>query len=633
MAGLYATLGHSHPGRIQAAADRLVCLPSESIETIVEENFTIAWVSHDPVDLFAPAYHSTTGVRVITAGRVAWSEPDWQRAEDLTQYAGGLSNRLILDQYLSGGIAAIERFNGSAVVLIYDPREQLLHLLTDQFGFHPAFLYRSQSVEGCIISTFPDAIADAPEANTTPDYVSMAEFLREWKTTPPHTYYREIKYAGAANHCCWNLANLTFHQRTYWQPFQTGFAPSLGAAVDHLTEAVRHAIQIRTLPRLAPIATYISGGMDSRVIPFAASDSSRMYGINLYDVPNRESTIAQQICKAAEIKYIGYARDEDYYPRWMRQGVEISGAMWSVEDNHFLGTLETIQQLEARTVLAAFPVDDLFKGACLEQRYVRVLGRNLPFFRFDEQFVKGFLMEDPPRQSPPEFAQAIDQRLQEWFGDLPQKLTTDEQRLQVEDRRVRPACYQPGLSDNMMFRIVPYDIFLADRGIADCYSQTRPQWKINATLWSRVIARICGTSIVDANRGWRPGASHSEKLLVFARDWLQRRFVSAAKKAPSLATEGSWSNLGWYAVHSRTLQEMWESTPTDDRQLIAALWGSDAWSVPLSDWAKPATLTDKGMSHGNSPYSLFRILTLLNHWSIRRQSDRPFKLLSTHSSR
>jgi hypothetical protein len=621
MAGLYAILGHSKRDRIQQSVDRLTCLPGESVETIVEEDLAIAWVSHDPFDLFAPTYHAETGVRVITSGRVAWEESEWRRAEGLSQFTGGLSNRLILDRYLSHGIDAVERFNGSALVVIYDPREQIVHLLTDHFGFYPAFLYRAESVTDCVISTFPDAIAQDSQTHTTADLVSMAEFLREWKITPPHTYYNEIKYAGAASHSCWNLSDLTYRQRVYWQPFQTGFASSFDRAVDDLTEAVQNAIQIRTLPRLAPIVTYMSGGMDSRVIPFAASDSSSMYGINLYDVPNRESAIAQQLCEAAGVRYIGYARDKDYYPRWMRQGVKISGAMWSVEDNHFLGTLETIQKLGAKTVLAAFPVDDLFKGACLEQRYVQLLGRNLPFFQFDKTCVRGFLMEDPPRPAPSEFADAIDQRLQAWFGDLPEKLHTDEQRLQVEDRRVRPGCYQPGLSDNMMFRIVPYDIFLADRAIADCYSQTRPQWKINATLWSQVVARICGTSIVDANRGWRPGASHAEKLLIFAGDWLQRRWVKSPKASDSLATDGSWSNLGWYAVHSPTLRDLWESTPERDRQQITALWGSDPWSIPLSDWAKPATLTAKGMCHSNSPYGLFRILTLLNHWSIQRSTQ------------
>jgi hypothetical protein len=630
MAGFYAILDRVPRERICSAVDRLTCLPDESAEIIIEPNLSVAWVSHDPIALFAPAHHPETGVRVITAGRVAWNEADWQRAERLTQYTGGLSNRLILDQYLAGGVAAVERHNGSAIVLIWDARSKQLHLFTDHFGFYPVFLYRPQVVSGCVISTFPDAIADDAETKTTLDHVSMAEFLKEWKITPPHTYYNEIKYAGAATHWCWNLDNLTSWQRAYWQPFQTEYFSSLRTGVDHLTEAVRHAIHIRTLPRLSPVVTYVSGGMDSRVILFAASNPSNMYGINLYDVPNRESEIAQQLCKAAGVEYIGFARDEDYYPRWMRQGIQISGAMWSVEDNHFLGTLKIIQQLNAKTVLAAFPVDDLFKGACLEQRYVQFMGRNLPLFQFDDECLRGFLMESPARNSPPEFAQAIEQRLQEWFGDLPSRYRTDAERLAVEDRRIRPACYQPGLSDNMMFRIVPYDIFLGDRSIAECYSKIRPQWKINSALWSQVVAQVCGQTIVEANQGWRPGASNTEKLLMFSRNWLMRRLVQKLNLKPkvtqsNLATEGSWPNLGWYITHSTTLREMWENAPSEDRKLIAALWGSNPWNVSLNDWASSPKLHSNGMSHGNSPYGLFRILTLLNYLALRRESQLKVK--------
>ncbi len=619
MAGLYITLGNSSSQRLQQATKRLICSSSESVETILQEQLAIAWVSHDSPEFFAPAHDPATGVRVITAGRVAWTQTGWNIAKSLTQYQGGFGCRLLLDRYLTGGIAAIERHNGSAVVVVWDPRDQLLHVLTDHFGFYPLFTYAPHHVDNCVISSFPDAIAGDDTVRVTTDYVSMAEFLREWKITPPHTYYAEIKHAGAATHHTWNLAQDTHHQRIYWQPFQDEFYPDLNTAIDELTAAVQHAIQTRTLPHLAPIATYISGGMDSRVIPFAAHDASVMYGVNLYDVPNRESAIAQQICTASGIPYIGYVREADYYPKWMRQGVEVSGGMWSAEDNHFLGTLNTLEQLQTRTVLAAFPVDDLFKGACLEQRYVRLMGRNLPFFQFDATPVKGFLMEDSPRPAPSEFAQAMEVRLDEWFGTLPEKLTTDRDRLLLEDRRVRPACYQPGLSDNMMFRITPYDIFLGDRAIADCYSRIRSQWKINATLWHQVVARICGDEIVDANRGWRPGASKAEKLAVFAQDWLKRR--RSGSSSEKLATDGSWSNLGWYARHSATVRDMWESASPYDRELITILWGSDPWETPLTEWATPAKLTAKGMIHQHSPYGLFRILTLLNRWAIQREAN------------
>jgi hypothetical protein len=619
MSGFYVTFDRSH--RIQAAAQRLVCSPQDQIEIITESDCAIAWVSQDPAPLFAPAHHPATGVWIITAGRVAWEEAEWQRAQQLTDYTGGLSNRLLLERYLAQGIAGIERHNGAAIVLVYDPRTRLVHLLTDHFGFYPAFLYRSHQVKNCVISSFPDAIADDPQIETTPDPVSMAEFLCEWKTTPPHTYYQEIKYAGAARHWTWNLADETCRSRTYWQPFQDEFFPNLNTAVEHLTNAVRQAVQIRTLPRLAPIATYISGGMDSRVIAYAANDPTDMIGLNLYDVPNREAAIAQQICQASGVEYVGYAREPDYYPKWLRRGVEISGGMWSAEDNHFLGTLETLQQCQVQTVLAAFPVDVLFKGVCLEQQYAQVLGRNLPFFQFAPDRSPGFMMEYPARTQPPAFAAMMQTRLQEWMGELPSTLKTERDRLQVEDLRIRPCCYQPGVSDNMMFRVVPYDIFLGDRAIADCYSKIRPQWKINATLWSRVVAEICGQDIVDSTRNWRPGASNAEKLAIFARDWLQRKVKSSGKKQ-GVATDGSWSNLGWYAAHSETLREMWEGVTEHDRHLITQLWGSAPWQVPLAEWSHKPTLNRYGQAHGNSPYALFRLLTLINYLSIRQSRSK-----------
>jgi hypothetical protein len=629
MSGFYVTLDRTSPHRIQAAAQRLVCSPQDVIQTIVEPDCAIAWVSQDPAALFAPAHHLATGVWIMTAGRVAWEEEEWQQAAQLTDYTGGLSNRLLLDQYLAKGISGIERHNGAAIVVIYDPRDRLVHLLTDHFGFYPAFLYRSQQGNHCVISSFPDAIADDPQIETTPDPVSMAEFLCEWKITPPHTYYQEIKYAGAARHWTWNLAGETWRaasqipqgSRTYWQPFQTDFFPNLNTAVEHLTSAVRHAIQIRTLPRLAPIATYISGGMDSRVIAYAAHNPTDMIGLNLYDVPNREAAIARQICHASGIEYVGHAREADYYPKWLRRGVEISGAMWSAEDNHFMGTLDTLQQRQVQTVLAAFPVDVLFKGVCLEQQYAQLFGRNLPFFQFAQERSPGFMMESPARTPSPEFAATMQTRLQEWMGELPTVLKTERDRLQVEDLRNRPCCYQPGVSDNMMFRVVPYDIFLGDRAIADCYSKIRPQWKINATLWSRVVAEICGRDIVDSTRNWRPGAGNPEKFLVFARDWLQRKLNSSGTKQ-GVATDGSWSNLGWYAAHSDTLREMWDGVGEGDRQLITRLWGSNPWSVPLAEWSHKPTLNRYGQAHGNSPYALFRLLTLINYLSVRRSHSK-----------
>jgi Asparagine synthase len=625
MAGLYVILGGPNPHRIQAAVERLTFFPNEVTITFNESFGSIAWVSQDDPTLFGPADHLQTGVRVVTAGRIAWDEADWQRAEGLAGYQGGLSNRLILEQYLQGGVAAVECHNGSAALLIWDPRDQCLHLFTDQLGFHPVFLYRPQTIDHCIIATFPDAIADDPSVETTPDYVSMAEFLKEWQATPPHTYYNEIKYAGAATHWHWPLAKGTGRCRQYWQPFQAGFEDNLDYAVEQLSTAVQQAVHRRSLPRLGPVAVYISGGLDSRVVPFTVADRRQTYGINLYDVPNPEAAIAEQICAAAGVRYIGFAREQDYYPRWMEQGVKISGAMWSVEDNHFLGTKDLLQQLGIKTVITALPADDLFKGDSLDRSYWQVLGANLPLFQFEPIWSRGFGLESPPRSTPPEFADAINQRLQEWFGDLPDMLTSDQQRLQVEDKRVRPICYVPATPEAMMFRAFPYDSFFADRSIAECYSRTPARWKLNSMLWGRVVAQLTDRNIIDVNRGWKPGASWAEKFWVYTWQRLKRSLKAATlSQSKGLATEGSWPNLGWYITHSPVLHAIWEGASPDDRALVTSLWGSDPWQLSLEAWTQPPVLNSGGLCHGQaSPYALFRLLTLLIYLKNRRNLSVP----------
>ena len=606
MAGIYITIGAGDRARIEVAAGRLKFFEEET-RIVCESGFCAAWVGHDDAHLFAPAADPATGVQIITAGRVSWDEPEWQRAERLQQFDGGLSNRLLLERYLSGGPAALNRHNGPAALVVWDPRDQRVHLWTDHFGYHPVFLYRPDSLPGAVIATFPDAIADDPHTDASTDEISMVEFLSAWRVTPPHTYFRDIKHAGAAVHCTWSLASKTFTRETYWQPFKDAPFASLEEAAEELASAVSNAVRIRTLPRLGPIASFTSGGMDSRAVLFASASPSDVIGINVYDVPNKEAAISKRLCEASGVQYVGFGRDEDYYPRWISEGARLSGAMWSTEDNHFLGIRDVVRQHGARTVTTACTTDWLFKGYGLEKTYARVFGRNLPLKVFTHERVPGFL-PNIPRAVPPEFKQQVEQRLEECFAGTPRALKTDEDWLAVEDRRVRPACYSVSVSGQIMYRIFPYDTFLADVRVADCYSRTRAEWKINSDVWGKAVQRICAGAgdIEDANFGWRIGSSTPAKLMAFGAGWIKRRVNPPKLGQPGgLATDGSWPNLGWYAEHSATLKRLWDSVSPETRHLVQRLWGGDPWGAPVQSWAK-------------APNDLFRILTLAQFAERRR---------------
>lgn len=583
-------------------------LQRESVATVIEPGVGgFVWIGTRQ-DRFGPARDNASGVRVVCSGQLAFSAHDWARAERLP-YEGGLACRLILERYLRGGAAAVVPYNGSAVIVIHDPRDGNSHVYTDQFGYHPCFLYRGDQPDKCTLTTFPDALLVDPDIDLTLDLVSMAEFMRAWRATPPHTYYTEVKHAGAAAHITINARSGRTTRRTYWTPFEHGFYPSLDAAAEELAGAVRTAIYERTSIAERP-AFFISGGADSRVLLFCAADRGRVTGINLYERAAQETDIAKQLCEVAGSKFLAIQRDNDYYPRNLVDIVRWSGAMWCAEDTHYSGFADHLAELKPDLVMTACTTDWLFKGYGLEKWYRSMFGRYLPFLVYTDERVDGFL-PNVPLPAPPRLEEAVNERLADWFEGCPRKLLTPLDRLRVEDRRVRPTAYTVSVSGQVMYRTFPYDTFLADSRIAECYSRTHPDWKLNREVWGKAAAMLCkdAGSIVDANYGWRVDASMSEKAVMFAAGWLGRRLrtkSSAAQDEDRPPSSGSWPELGWYALHSPTLKRLWQSVTTEERERMAAVCVADPWDRPLDQWAKD----------GNQ---LFRVLTLLVHW---REIDR-----------
>lgn len=598
--------------RLRSVAKELAC-PGKATSMEIGEPGWI-WVDDDP-ERFGPAIDMRTGVRVVTSGRLAWSANDWARAAKLP-YNGGLASRLVLERYLDRGAGAVAPFNGSAVIVVHDPRSAQIHLWTDQFGYHPCFLYRSDDVGNCIITTFPDLVLADPGVQATYDYVSMAEFLRAWRATPPNTYFSEIKHAGAAKHITVDLRGGSIRSEDYWTPFDDGFFPSMSAAAEELAGAVRLAIAERTAVAEHPVV-FISGGADSRVLLFCAEDPGRITAVNLYERPAAELDVARRLAELAGSRFAAFQRDTDFYPRNLPDTVRWSGAMWSIEDAHYSGFADEVRGFDADLVMTACTTDWVFKGYGLEKRCLTLFGRNLPFYGYLGQRTDGFL-PNYPRRSPTELAGSIDARMAAWFAGTPATLTIPRDRLLVEDRRVRPAAYTVSVSGPIMYRTFPYDTFLADSRIAFCYSRTHPDWKLNHELWGKAVALLSGGagSVVNSNYGWRVNASMPEKAAMFAAGWLRRRLQRSAPgdqdddRPPS---SGSWPDFSWYMRHSPTLDKFWNSATAEERERMEYVSGEKPWNKPLAEWA------------GGAPLAT-RMLTLLAHWresDARRQRAEP----------
>lgn len=162
-----------------------------------------------------------------------------------------------------------------------------------------------------------------------------------------------------------------------------------------------------------------------------------------------------------------------------------------------------------------------------------------------------------------------------------------------------------------MARTYPYDSFLADSRIAECYSRIHPAWKLNREVWGKAAARICvdAAEIVDSNYGWSVDATISEKAIRFATGWAQRRIARGGASAPAMSgteerapSSGSWPDCGWYAYNSPSLADLWKNAPPEHRERMKMISGRDPWARPLSALAADG-------------HRLMRYSTLLAHWN------------------
>jgi len=605
MTSLYFILDGANETRLRAVS---TLMRREGDVEIVRCNDRrgFVWVGDTP-EHYGPAWDDATGVVLVTSGRLVWPQSDWSLAPQLP-YSGGLANRIMLDKFLKRGIAAVAPYNGAAMIMIADPRDRSVHLWSDQFGYHPAYVYRPNDHRNCIITTFPDVMLGDAGAHLTPDPVSMAEFIRAWRVTPPHTYYREIEYVGAAIYRCWSDGKTIV--RPYWDALDGEFLNDLSSAAKQLAEAITVSIQERTAAVKRPVF-FVSGGADSRVMLFASVEPTKVVGINLYERPMLESTTAQKLCEVAGARYVGVSRDNDFYPRMLHENVRWSGAMWSADDSHYLGVRNYVDREDADLVMTACTTDWMFKGYGLEKTHRLLFGRALPFYKYTDKRVDGFL-PNVPLEAPTEYRREIYERMQAWFSDCPTELKTERDRFAVEDRRARPACYTVSVSGQMMYRIYPYDTFLADSRIAECYRRIPPKWKLNSEVWGLAAAQVCAEAadVVNANFGWRLDAGPIQRLWSFSKSWAGRRIrrllpektITENHHPPST---GSWPDMGWYAVNSQTLRDIWNSVGNEDRALMKSICGFDPWKRPLAEWSLDGAY-------------LFRMLTLIAHWNVTR---------------
>ncbi|HEV2392316.1 MAG TPA: asparagine synthase-related protein [Verrucomicrobiae bacterium] len=554
-----------------------------------EALFSMVVTCTEGAALWAP-YRAADGATVAVAGRVAMDEPQWALGESVAG-RGGLAGKALYAIYQKDGLAGVEAIGGNRVILIHDVSKQLLHLVNDAAGAFPAF--RLDSAERLIFCSHPDVLAAVAGEQQNLDEISLAEFLLASTVTPPATYYRRIRalpHGTTTSIALTSRPPVEIQARRYfdisWRPQPDQDEDDLA---DELAQAFRTSVRRRTLPRLGRTAVALSGGLDSRALLACVENKENVFAFCCYNEPNRELATAQAIAKALQIPFLPWQREFEYYGNQAEQGVRISGGMGTFANNHFLGVVPRLRAEGAQNLLTGCYCDYLFKALPLNRSTHWLTGRErlAPFrhqFYFDH------------------FERAVPFGLQlrdRWESRVPlefQNHNSDESLFQIEARRTFPFCYE---GDNQQ-RLVPQRVSgwylpVADRAVLDIYRKIPSRLKLNRSVFTRAVGRLCQGSLArvpDANTGALVGAPAISETL--HHHWSRAR-RKLRRRTQSIGTDGSWPDWYSYVAQSGQLRALWQRPnpaandffqrvlPAGDmRPDTAAYAGHDIWLlVPI----------------------------------------------------
>ena len=176
---------------------------------------------------------------------------------------------VVLNALVQWGTEALLRFNGMFALCLWDTERRELLLARDRYGIKP--LYVAQFGDTVLFGSEVKALLAHPSLVAKMDIHALREYLTFQNLFTERTLFAGVRLLAAASFLRIGVGREPEGPRRYWD-FE--FAEAVGADNrDYLEELDRLLTQAvsRHLISDVPVATYLSGGMDSGSITAIAS--------------------------------------------------------------------------------------------------------------------------------------------------------------------------------------------------------------------------------------------------------------------------------------------------------------------------------------------------------------------------
>jgi asparagine synthase (glutamine-hydrolysing) len=172
----------------------------------------------------------------------------------------------IVHLYEEYGLDFVDHLNGQFAIAVWDVKRKRLVLTRDRVGIRPLF-YAPLPAGGLLFASEIKAILAHGAIKAEIDPAGVAQMSMLWVTIPPRTTFKGVEELGPGRMLVVEDGKLKVHQ--YWRHRFPDAGHYEDKPLSYWTESIREKLHDATKLQLrsdVPVATYLSGGLDSSII-------------------------------------------------------------------------------------------------------------------------------------------------------------------------------------------------------------------------------------------------------------------------------------------------------------------------------------------------------------------------------
>jgi asparagine synthase (glutamine-hydrolysing) len=280
------------------------------------------------------------------------------------RFATSSDTEVIAHAYEEWGAKCLERFNGDFAIAVWDRVRGELFLARDRFGVRPLFIGRFGD-DLCFASE-AKALLRHPRARRELDPVGIVDSLTIWATLPDHSAFAGVHELPPAHYLIVDRAGMATETRWWDIDFSSTDAPE-EELLEELEALLDDAIRLR-LRADVPVATYLSGGLDSSAIAALAarqrgSEGLFAFGLGFEDDNFDESAAQDRIARRLGTNFhrtiVGSAEIAESFPSVVRLAEK---PLLRTAPAPLLRLSAAVRAAGLKVVLTGEGADELFAG-------------------------------------------------------------------------------------------------------------------------------------------------------------------------------------------------------------------------------------------------------------------------------